>query len=89
LIRSCWRDAVDVNGSDERVRHSLLQYLLDLARKIGTSPADGIEPGSAASGRRLYSLMFVSANPLGLRPWIDIGSVDLTPGQTPETRVTC
>lgn len=72
-----WRDAVDVdvNRPDQAVRHALLQYWLDEIRKLGTSPAEGIELVSGPGGQRLYWLVFVSAHELARRLWDDIRNV--------------
>jgi three-Cys-motif partner protein len=72
-----WRDAVDVdvNRPDQAVRHALLQYWLGEIRKLGTSPAEGIELVSGPGGQRLYWLVFVSAHELARRLWDDIRNV--------------
>ncbi|MET3842058.1 three-Cys-motif partner protein TcmP [Bradyrhizobium sp. OAE829] len=72
-----WRDAVDVdvNRPDQAVRHSLLQYWLGEIRRLGTSPAEGIELVSGPGGQRLYWLVFVSAHELARRLWDDIRNV--------------
>ncbi|MBI5323226.1 three-Cys-motif partner protein TcmP [Bradyrhizobium sp.] len=70
-----WRDAVDPNRVDQAVRTDLLHYWLGLIRRLGTSPAEGIELVSATGGQRLYWLVFVSANELGRKLWGDISNV--------------
>ena len=70
-----WRDAIDTNQTDERVRASLLAYWLAKIKAIGATPADGIELVSATGGQRLYWLVFVSSHDLALRLWDDIRNV--------------
>jgi three-Cys-motif partner protein len=72
-----WRASVDSNRTDYNVRADLLKYWLDEIRKLGTSPAEGIELVSGPRGQRLYWLVFVSAHELGRKLWEDIRSVDL------------
>lgn len=70
-----WRGAVDQNRVDQAVRTDLLQHWLGLIRRLGTSPAEGIELVSATGGQRLYWLVFVSAHELGRKLWSDISNV--------------
>ena len=71
-----WRDAVDINRSDQAVRTALLHHWLGLIKGLGTTPADGIELVSATGGQRLYWLVFVSAHSLGRKLWSDISNVN-------------
>jgi three-Cys-motif partner protein len=70
-----WRGAIDPNRVDQAVRTDLLQHWLGLIRRLGTSPAEGIELVSATGGQRLYWLVFVSAHELGRKLWNDIKNV--------------
>jgi len=64
-----WRGSVDVNRTDHGLRTDLLDHWLAEIRKLGTSPAEGIELVSGPRGQRLYWLVFVSAHPLGRKLW--------------------
>lgn len=70
-----WRGSVDVNRTDHGLRTDLLDYWLGQIRKLGTSPAEGIELVSGPGGQRLYWLVFVSAHPLGRKLWEDIRNI--------------
>ena len=72
-----WRSAVDVNRPDQALRTDLLEYWLSEIRKLGTSPAEGIELVSATGGQRLYWLVFVSSHELGRKLWEDIRNVNV------------
>jgi three-Cys-motif partner protein len=72
-----WRASVDVNRTDHGLRTELLDYWLGAIRKLGTSPAEGIELVSGPGGQRLYWLVFVSAHPLGRKLWGDIRNVNV------------
>jgi three-Cys-motif partner protein len=72
-----WRGTVDANRTDHGVRTDLLDYWLGEIRKLGTSPAEGIELVSGTRGQRLYWLVFVSAHPLGRKLWEDIRNVNV------------
>ena len=72
-----WRGSVDVNRTDHGLRTDLLDYWLAEIRKLGTSPAEGIELVSGPGGQRLYWLVFVSAHPLGRKLWGDIRNVNV------------
>ena len=72
-----WRQHLDVRRKDEDVRADLLHYWLGLIRRLGTSPAEGIELVSATGGQRLYWLVFVSAHELGRRLWDDIRNIHM------------
>ncbi|MEW6768171.1 MAG: three-Cys-motif partner protein TcmP [Pseudomonadota bacterium] len=70
-----WRAAVDINRSDQGLRTDLLHYWLDEIRKLGTTPASGIELVSGPGNQRLYWLVFVSADALGQKLWDDVRNV--------------
>ncbi len=72
-----WRDAIDPKRNDHSVRTELLEYWLGEIRKLGTSPAKGIELVSGPGGQRLYWLVFVSAHQLGQKLWDDIRNVNV------------
>jgi len=72
-----WRDAVHSKRPDQAVRADLLQYWLSEIRKLGTSPAEGIELVSGPGGQRLYWLVFVSAHELARQLWDDIRNVHI------------
>ena len=72
-----WRDSVDVKRTDHGLRRDLLDYWLGEIRKLGTSPAEGIELVSGPGGQRLYWLVFVSAHPLGRKLWENIRNVNV------------
>ncbi|MBR1227248.1 three-Cys-motif partner protein TcmP [Bradyrhizobium sp. AUGA SZCCT0176] len=72
-----WRGSVDVNRTDHGLRTDLLDYWLGEIRKLGTSPAEGIELVSGPGGQRLYWLVFVSAHPLGRKLWEDIRNINV------------
>ncbi len=72
-----WRGSVDVNRADHGLRTDLLDYWLGEIRKLGTSPAEGIELVSGPGGQRLYWLVFVSAHPLGRKLWEDIRNINV------------
>jgi three-Cys-motif partner protein len=71
-----WRGSVDVNRTDHGLRTDLLDYWLGEIRKLGKSPAEGIELVSGPGGQRLYWLVFVSAHPLGRKLWEDIRHIN-------------
>lgn len=77
LFMPGWRQHLDVRRKDEDVRADLLHYWLGLIRRLGTSPAEGIELVSAIGGQRLYWLVFVSAHELGRRLWDDIRNIHM------------
>ncbi len=72
-----WRGSVDINRPDHGLRTELLDYWLGEIRKLGTSPAEGIELVSGPRGQRLYWLVFVSAHSLGRKLWGDIRNVNV------------
>jgi three-Cys-motif partner protein len=72
-----WRGSVDVNRPDHGLRTDLLDYWLSEIKKLGTSPAKGIELVSGPGGQRLYWLVFVSAHDLGRKLWEDIRNVNV------------
>jgi three-Cys-motif partner protein len=72
-----WSGSVDVNRPDHGLRTELLDYWLGEIRKLGASPAEGIELVSGPGGQRLYWLVFVSAHPLGRKLWEDIRNVNV------------
>jgi three-Cys-motif partner protein len=72
-----WRGSVDVNRPDHGLRADLLKYWLNEIKKLGTSPAQGIELVSGPGGQRLYWLVFVSAHELGRKLWEDIRNVNV------------
>ena len=70
-----WRRAVNVNQSQQRVRAALLQYWLEKIKKLGLSPAGGIELVSGEKNQRLYWLVFVSRSEFAKGLWEDIRNV--------------
>jgi hypothetical protein len=67
-----WRQAVDLNQSQNAIRASLLEYWLGKIRKLGVSPAQGIALVSGERNQRLYWLVFVSRSDFATNLWEDI-----------------
>jgi three-Cys-motif partner protein len=65
-----WRNAVDVHQSIAALRASFVDYWLKSIRLLGTHPATGIPLIVGEKNQRLYWLVFLSSNPLGL--WNDV-----------------
>lgn len=70
-----WRRVVSVNQSQQRVRTALLQYWLEKIKKLGVSPAGGIELVSGEKNQRLYWLVFVSRSEFAKSLWEDIRNI--------------
>jgi three-Cys-motif partner protein len=70
-----WRESVDANRSFHALRAALLRYWLGKIRRLGTSPAEGIELVVGSRNQRLYWLVFVSAHDLGQKLWQGIRDV--------------
>jgi three-Cys-motif partner protein len=64
-----WRDQVDLRQSIAPLRAALLEYWLSEIRKLGTTPARGIELVAGPNNQRLYWLVFVSAHELAQKLW--------------------
>lgn len=72
-----WRENVDVDTADQGViRARLLDHWLNLIRGLNTETAEGKELVSGSEGQRLYWLIFVSRNDLGLKLWEAIRNLD-------------
>ena len=67
-----WRQAVDLNQSQNAIRASLLEYWLGKIRKLGVSPAQGIALVSGERNQRLYWLVFVSRSDFATNLWEEI-----------------
>jgi three-Cys-motif partner protein len=64
-----WRDQVDLRQSIAPLRAALLEYWLSEIRRLGTTPARGIELVAGPNNQRLYWLVFVSAHELAQKLW--------------------
>ena len=64
-----WRQKVDPGQSINGLRAALLEFWLKEIRKLGTTPAEGIELVLGPNNQRLYWLVFVSAHDLGQKLW--------------------
>jgi hypothetical protein len=64
-----WRSVVNPQQSANGLRAALLDYWLSEIRKLGTTPAQGIELVVGSKNQRLYWLVFVSAHDLGQKLW--------------------
>jgi three-Cys-motif partner protein len=64
-----WRDKVNPNQAIRPFRAALLAYWLDEIRKLGKTPAGGVELMLGSKRQRLYWLIFVSGHSLAQRFW--------------------
>lgn len=67
-----WRKHVDLRQSQATIRARLLEYWLGSTRRLGLSPAGGIELVSGTKNQRLYWLVFVSRSDFAKSLWDDI-----------------
>ena len=65
-----WRRAVDTNQAMAPLRAALIEYWLSLIRSLGTHPSTGIPLVVGEQNERLYWLVFVSSDLLGIE-WTD------------------
>ena len=64
-----WRNQVDPKQAINSFRAALMEYWLGEIRKLGTTPAKGVELIVGSKRQRLYWLVFVSAHNLAQKLW--------------------
>lgn len=70
-----WRDAVDLNQSQNAIRAKLLEYWMKKIEALGLPPACGVELVSGSKNQRLYWLIFVSRSDFAKQLWAKIREV--------------
>jgi three-Cys-motif partner protein len=64
-----WRKVVNVRQAMAPLRAAIVEYWLGAIRSLGTQPATGIPLIVGSKRQRLYWLVFLSSNPLGVKLW--------------------